>query len=286
VQEERFEIPAADGELVGHRGGDGPPALLLHGGPGVSDYTAPLADELHGLFETIRYTQRGTLPSTVGPPYSVEAHVADALAVLDHWELEQAWVVGHSWGAHLALHLAIAQPERLLGIVCVGPLGGRGDVFEELGRNLRRGLTPEQIEFVDEYEARRREGTATLDETRERLRLFWPNYFARPADAPPMPEVAIGVECSAGTNASLARHYETRTLEQGLPNVRLPALVVHGVLDPLPLRTATDTAALIEGSEVETIADCGHWPWLEQPGALRRIVEGFLARRGHHDGFA
>jgi pimeloyl-ACP methyl ester carboxylesterase len=278
VREERFELEVGEGVLVGHRAPAGRPALLLHGGPGFSDYTYGLAEELEGIFATIRYTQRGTPPSKVGPPYSVETHVDDALAVLDYFELERGWVVGHSWGAHLALHLGVAHPERLLGIVCVSALGARGDIFDEFGRNLRRGLTPEQIQFVDEYEVRRSEGAATLEAAFERFRLFWPNYFADPADAAPMPAVKIGVECSAETNASLERHFEAGTLERRLPDVRLPALVIHGNLDPLPLRTAIDTAALIPDAVTEIIEGCGHWPWLEQPGEVRRIVERFLER--------
>ena len=78
-----FEV---DG-LPGHREGSGQPALLLHGGPGLSDYMGPLAEELDGLLDTIRYTQRGTPPSVAGPPYSVESHMADALAVLDAFDL-------------------------------------------------------------------------------------------------------------------------------------------------------------------------------------------------------
>ena len=47
----------------------------------VEDYLGGLAAELGGLFSTFRYTQRGTPPSTGGPPFTVEAHVADAIAV-------------------------------------------------------------------------------------------------------------------------------------------------------------------------------------------------------------
>jgi pimeloyl-ACP methyl ester carboxylesterase len=119
--------------LVGHRSGNGLPALLLHGGPGLSDYMGPFAHELDGLFETFRYTQRGTPPSAPRPPYTVEAHVEDAIAVLDHFEVERAWAIGHSWGGHLALHLAVAQPDRVLGVVCINALGATSDGLEEFG---------------------------------------------------------------------------------------------------------------------------------------------------------
>ena len=37
----------------------------------------------------------------------------DVVAVLDALEIGRALVVGHSWGGHLAMHLAVAFPERL-----------------------------------------------------------------------------------------------------------------------------------------------------------------------------
>jgi pimeloyl-ACP methyl ester carboxylesterase len=85
-------------------------------------------------------TQRGTPPSQVGPPYTIESHVADAVAVLDSFGLERAWAIGHSWGGHLALHLALANPERLLGLVLVDPLGADPDVSPRAGREPPPGL--------------------------------------------------------------------------------------------------------------------------------------------------
>ena len=67
------EVPA--GSIAGERAGNGSPALVLHGGPGLSDYTESLARELGDVLETIRYQQRGQEPTTVGEPYTVEAHV-------------------------------------------------------------------------------------------------------------------------------------------------------------------------------------------------------------------
>ena len=107
---ERFEVSSDGATLVGERSGSGPPALLLHGGPGLSDYLAPLAQELDAVCATIRYTQRGLPPSSTEGPFSVDDHVADAIAVLDGLGLERAWVMGHSWGGHLALHIAVSAP--------------------------------------------------------------------------------------------------------------------------------------------------------------------------------
>ena len=239
MTEQPFEVPVEDGVLVGHRGGEGPPALVL------------------------------------GGPYTIESHSADALPVLDQFGIERAWAVGHSWGGHLALHLAATRPDRLLGAILVDPLGAYGDVFEEAGENLLRDLRPEDRARVLEVEALRGRGEATDEMLYERFTLLWPQYFADPA-AVVEPPARVGSESSTGTNASIAEHFQRGTLIRGLPEVRLPALFVHGVLDPLPLWSVERTSALIPGARLETIPACGHFPWWERPGEIRRIVGEFV----------
>ena len=70
--------------------------LVLHGGPGLSDYTAPLAAELTDAFRVIRYQQRGLAPSATSGPFSISQHVADAIAVLDAAGAGRAYLIGHS----------------------------------------------------------------------------------------------------------------------------------------------------------------------------------------------
>ena len=278
MHEEPFQVPVESGALHGHVGGEGPPALLLHGGAAVTDYMDGCAQELDGLLWTIRYQQRGTFPSDTGPPYAIEAHVADAVAVLEFFGVEQAWAIGHSWGGHLALHLAVTHPERLLGVVCIDAIGASSDVFGKMDSNLRRRLSDGQVARIEEIEARRREGEVTEAELFERWELVWPFWFADPEAAAPDPVRHIGPQSSMEVNASLAAHYAAGTLRDKLPEVRLPVLFVHGELDPLPFRSSTETAALIPGAQVETIRRCGHFPWLERPGELRRRVKKLLRR--------
>ena len=271
-----FEVPIEGGVLRGHRGGTGTIALLLHGGAAVPDYMGACAEALDGLFETIRYTQRGTPPSGGAPPYAVETHVADAFAVLDAFGIERAWAIGHSWGGHLALHLAVAHPERLLGVIGIDPLGAFSDVFAEQDANLRRRMAPDEVVRLDEIEARRREAIVTEPELVERFRIVWPRFFAE-EPAPPFPAEHVGVQASIDVNRSLARHFERGMLKRALPDVRVPALFIHGAADPMPAQSTIDTAALIPGSRVETIPNCGHFPWLERPREFRRAVERLLA---------
>ena len=72
-----FQVPVPGGSITGWLGGDGQPVLVLHGGPGLSDYTAPLAAELTDAFAVIRYQQRGLAPSVTSGPFDIGQHVAD-----------------------------------------------------------------------------------------------------------------------------------------------------------------------------------------------------------------
>jgi proline iminopeptidase len=277
VPEESFELPVEGGAIRGHRAGSGQLALLLHGGAAVPDYLGDCARTLDGLFETMRYTQRGTPPSEALPPYTIESHTADALAVLDLFGIERAWAIGHSWGGHLALHLLVAHPHRIAGVLCIDALGAEPDVFGTFEENRDRTLTAEQVARIHAIEERRRSGDVGEAELVERFALSWPAYFHDPEMASGAPE-RVGVEASIETNRSLAEHFDRRTLIRRLPEVRAPALFVHGESDPLPPESSIATAALMPGALVETIPECGHFPWLEQPAAFRSAVERLLQR--------
>jgi pimeloyl-ACP methyl ester carboxylesterase len=101
-----------------------------------------LALELADMFDTIRYQQRGQEPTTVREPYSIEAHLDDATAVLDGLGIERAWIIGHSWGGHLGMHLAASRADRTLGLIVVDPLGRCRTEVRKSSRNTSRRVSP------------------------------------------------------------------------------------------------------------------------------------------------
>ena len=271
-REVRAEVPG--GSIVAWQAGGGPDALILHGGPGLSDYTAPLAAELGDGFRVLRYQQRGLAPAPVSGPFDVERHVADAIAVLDAAEIERAYVVGHSWGGHLALHLAVGHPDRVLGLVAVDPLGAVPDGgASDLGENLAVRIPPAQAARARELDERALAGLGTAEEALESLSIVWPGYFAKPEHAPPMPPLEISADCYAGTFRSILWHFEHKTLERGLPSLRTPTALVLGAASPIPPEHGIATAALIPGARYRIESDCGHFPWLERPGSVREALE-------------
>ena len=208
-------------------------------------------------------------------PATVEAHVADAAAVIDQAADGRAWIVGHSWGGHLALHLLVACPERVAGAIIIDALCADIGVMEEFGANLRRGLTDEQLRRFQEIDAREEAGEATNDESLEGLGIVWPNYFADPAAAPPMIVRWFVAGVFLETMASVAEHAERGTLTDGLAHLpaTIPVHFVIGAQSPFPQRTTPDTARLIAHATVASVEGGGHFPWLDAPGAFAAALD-------------
>jgi len=268
-----------DGEalIAGLRAGNGPPVLLLHGGPGLGfDYLRDLAEELAEENDVAWYQQRGQAPSAVEGPHTVAADVDDARRVLDALGWETAYVVGHSWGGQLALHVAEAMPDRLRGVLCVDPLGAVGDGrWPEFDEEIFR-RTPESVrDRAREIDELSMHGGADNALALEGMRLVWPAYFADPEAAPPMPEVGVAIERTAQMVQSI--NAELPKLEAGLPQIRVPVGFVHGSRSPMPIEASTDAAERIPGAWVEVVEGAGHFIWVEAPGAVRDSLRRLTA---------
>jgi pimeloyl-ACP methyl ester carboxylesterase len=244
----------------------------------MNDYLPALALELSPVMTVAHYQQRGLAPSVTSGDRSVEGHVADAVSVMDALGWERAWVIGHSWGGHLAMHVAVARPERLAGLVVLDALEALPDGgAAALGEHLMKWLSPADRAQVEEYYEREEAGGGSEAESVEALRMVWPFYFGDPDTASPMPEMRIDLEGSAATWASINKHFEGGTLEAGLPELRMPVLVLHGAKSPIPAAEAARTAALIPGVHLTILEGIGHFPWLERPGSVRQEMEAMLA---------
>jgi pimeloyl-ACP methyl ester carboxylesterase len=275
----RAFLTSDDGPPIGGlRAGSGPRVLLLHGGPGLGfEYLRDLADELAEENDVGWYQQRGLEPSAADGPYSVPLDVDDARRVLDVLGWDTAYVVGHSWGGHLALHLAAAMPERLLGVLAVDPLGAVGDGrWQEFDEELFRRTPDTARERARQIDELSMAGTADAELALEGMRLVWPAYFADPGGAPPMADVRMAPERSGGMVPSILE--ELPALAAALPDIRIPVGFVHGARSPMPVGASTDAAERIPGAWVEVVDTAGHFIWFEAPGAvraaLRRLTRG------------
>jgi proline iminopeptidase len=111
--------------------GTGPLVVLLHGGPGLWDYLAPLAALLDDTFTVVRFDQRGCGRSTGDDgPFTIAQAVDD----LDQLRMALGFprwaVAGHSWGAELALRYAAACPDHVTSVAYIAGAGHARQLWE------------------------------------------------------------------------------------------------------------------------------------------------------------
>ena len=118
-------IPAGNADLYSRDIGDGLPVIVLHGGPDFDhSYLRPDLDRLSGSLRLIYYDQRGRGRSAAGvraEDVTLESEIADLETIRQHDQLGATAVLGHSWGAVLALEYAIRHPDRVSHLLLMNP---------------------------------------------------------------------------------------------------------------------------------------------------------------------
>jgi proline iminopeptidase len=268
----------ADVQLFVRELGDGPPVIVLHGGPGAShDYLRPafsrLADEFHLYF----YDQRGGGRSTLERPREVgwRDHVADLESLRGEWEFERLTLLAYSWGALLALLYASQFPDRVGALALVAPATGWGDYHrrfqEEFKRRSRSNEVVRMRAELDESGLEERDPAAYWG---RRFILSVAGYFKDPREARDVTPFVVQEQARQATWASLKGHGPE--LRRRLETLQVPALILHGRHDPIPMEWAEELAELIQGARLVVLEESGHLPYVEQAERTFAEIREFL----------
>ena len=251
-----------------HDVGDGFPALFIHGsGPGVSAW-ANWRLVMPALSERLRVIAPdmagfGFSERPAGIRYDLDTWVAQAIGLLDALGLEQADVVGNSFGGALALAMAIRHPQRVRRLVLMGSVGVPFDITE--GLDAVWGYTPsfENMRRIMDYFAWDRSlVNDELAELRYRasIRPGFQETFGAMFPAPRQRWV----------DALASREEDIRALPH-------ETLIVHGRDDRvIPLLTSLTLAEWIDRSQLHVYGRCGHWTQIEHAARFAKLVGDFL----------
>jgi len=248
--------------------GSGPAVLFLHGaGSNAATWWQQLptfAARHTCITLDLRCFGRSVAPMD---EFSHRHFVPDVLAVLDHFGVQRAVVVGQSLGGMVGLRLALQQPDRVAAFVaCDSPLGlDHPAITQALERRARTAtaLTLEQ----------RALGAWFLQRDPERAALYAQINAFNPGTHSVSP---------ADWRAAMDRLLDPADLlpVSALPGLRMPVMWLVGREDPLvPLSAMQDCAAQVPGSELAVVDDCGHSTYFEKPGVFNHLVMDFIARR-------
>jgi len=267
--------------LYTRRVGDGPPVVVLHGGPGAHhDYLLPQYDQLARGRALLYYDQRGGGRSPVPreTPVGWREHVADLEALRDRWGLDHLTLLGYSWGGLLAVLYALEHPDRLarLALVSAAPLTATWrEEFER--RFAARMAAPWVTRARAELAA---SGLARNDPERYRriaFALSVAGYFRDPARAREMTPFRVTERTRQAVWESLGQYDLRNRIRETFPNSTAPrSLLLHGISDPMPLESARETAALLHTGVIELAS--GHAPHVEATEQFVRALDGFLPK--------
>jgi pimeloyl-ACP methyl ester carboxylesterase len=234
--------------------------LYLHGVPSNSDEWVPFLARSGGLAPDLPGFGRSGKPGYLS--YTIAEFDTFIERFLDMVGVER---VRHDWGA-VGLSFAQRLPERVERLVIVDAVpflpGYRWH------RTARIWRTPVLGELSMGFTFRRT------------LRLLSRESNATPG---PMPDAwldSVMDHFDEGTQRAILRLYRSSppdVLEaagEQLGALEMPALVAWGTKDPyIPARFAGEYARALQHAELVELPDAGHWPWIDRPDLIDRLVE-------------
>jgi len=247
--------------------GTGPTMLVvLHGGPGAPGDLSPLAQRLGERYTVLEPLQR----RSGGAPLTVARHVQDLeLLLAERCSDARPIVLGHSWGAMLALAHGAAHPTRAAGLVLVSC--GTFDKASRAELTARReaGLDADMRERM---EAVQRDIT-DADERLAAMGCLFTEADGVDLIHKPTPLKGCDGRGNSETWADMIHCQESGLYPAAFSAIKAPVLMLHGEQDVHPgaLTRAGLEPHLPQLQYVEW-PRCGHSPWLE-----RDVVEPFFA---------
>jgi pimeloyl-ACP methyl ester carboxylesterase len=261
---------------------DADPVIVLHGGPGMDhhefgDYLDPLADR-HRLLLVDQRSQ-GRSDRTPERTWTLERMAQDVVMLARTMRLERYTVLGHSFGAFVALQSAVDFPGMAAGTIVSAGVPSMRFVRNTVERELAGFAPPELREQV--VASWEREAHAmTSEDVASILRDQWPFQFADPKD--PRIDDYVARTSGARYDADVLRHFAATgyggiEVEDRLADVASPALVLAGRHDrTCPPAAATAIARGVSDARLRIFERSGHMAFVEEQEAWLREVRTFL----------
>ena len=231
-------------------------------------------------YRVVSYARRHHPPSespagTDG--YTLGDHVADLLALMDALDMEQPHIVGSSYGAYVALAMALRSPQRARSLVLGEPpilpfLERTAEGSVELAAFMQSALEPAREACV---EGNLRGGVAYfVDGIRE-----LPGAFDALPEAAQSELLRFGPELALELTTERERFMPAIPCE-ALARLTTPVLLVTGERSPRLFSRITDELArCLPNAHHIDIPGAGHAMHVMQPALYTQAVLDFLASR-------
>ncbi|MGH9275355.1 MAG: alpha/beta fold hydrolase, partial [Acidimicrobiales bacterium] len=213
--------------------------------------------------------------------YIDDAYADDIVAVMDATDTDRATLVGLSMGALWGVLVAARHPERVTGLLVIGPATG----LEVPSPRRNRTQWDKELEAP--------EGWAKFNRAHwlggghdDFLRFFFSEMFVEPHSTKQIEDcVGWGLETDPDTlvatiEASGAVAQTATVFEERCRQVRCPVLVVHGSDDHIRPHAEGERLAEVIGAPLLTIDGGGHGIPARDPVHINHLIKDFVDRTG------
>jgi pimeloyl-ACP methyl ester carboxylesterase len=251
--------------------GTGTPLVLIHGYTSSTYSWKDVFEPLSRTFRVIAVELKGFgFSGKLDGDYSRRAQATLVARLLEHLNLEKAWLAGNSMGAEVALNVALANPERVAGLILIDSAGidvkGAGSLAPSyllvpiVGRILiALSLTSDKLV---------REGLEKSFYDRAKVTDERVAYYYRPLQTRGGQLTALRARTQSGQFP----------LEPELARLNVPTLILWGNQDALiPLEAGRKLNALIKNSKLVIFDHCGHVPQEEMPARTVDEITKFIS---------
>ncbi|HSL57442.1 MAG TPA: alpha/beta fold hydrolase [Acidimicrobiales bacterium] len=258
------------GPIAWRDAGSGPDTIvLLHGLGGSRTAWDPQLRSLSDRWRAVAWDMPGYGASAPLPRPTTFAALADAVArLLDALGVERAHLVGWSLGGMVAMHTALAHPDRVdrLVLIATSPAFGLDGTDPDEWRRLR----------LDRLDA----GETPADMARAVLTSVAGPRLSGPALADQMAAMARIPAAGLRAMVETLPHHDVRTR---LADITAPTLVVVGELDhETPPAYARAIADAVPGARLIVLPGLGHLAPAEDPDTVSAVIRSFLDDRPAH----
>jgi proline iminopeptidase len=293
----------AEGALIYYKAfGQGPPLVMLHGGPGAShDYLMPHVVPLARTHRLILIDERGSGRSERLEDlaqYTVERMVEDVEAVRQQLSLGKIALFGHSYGGVLAQAYALKYQANLSHLILASTFHSTrkmNQVFRTMVENMKPELR-QRIEAMEQaglfgkgkdYEKNRYPVEYMVAAWGEG---YFPYLFQKRPD-PNFEPIGFGVmswdlyRAMWGSDGEfvISGNLTSAEYEDRLGTLKVPTLVIAGDHDQCDPSLSREMHALIPGSQLVILPESGHAIYADQPVLFVRALREFLSATGNSE---
>jgi 2-succinyl-6-hydroxy-2,4-cyclohexadiene-1-carboxylate synthase len=236
-----------------------PTVLLLHGFTNTGASWDPVVAALGERYRAIAPDIRGHGSASEALPVTLEAVIADVAAAAPG----RFTLAGYSQGGRIALHAALALPERVERLILIGASPGIADPAERAARRAADQALAAEIEdgSIEEFAAR---------------------WAATPVLAGQPPEVGAAAHADRLRNTAVGLAGALRGLGTGslpslwgrLGELSMPAVLVIGERDAKFRAIGAEMAAGMPRARQVVVEGVGHAVHLEAPARVAEEIVG------------